>query len=405
MRTVKHLAFLLALGASATARAGGFLVYDVSAEASAKGSAVVASTDEPAAVWYNPAALSFVPGHRLSLGGSLIRSATSFEAAAGGTSDNVPATFALPHLFASFTISPRLSAGLGVYAVYGLGNEWKPDWIGRESSIRSALTTVSINPTLALRLSDQVSLGLGFDLLRGSVDMENALPEPVGGQVRIGGAGWGYGGNLGLLVRAVPDRLHVGLTYRSRIHLPLDGRVDFDPHPEFANSLPDQAGSSSATMPDILALGVLYKPIPSLEISLDLNLVLWGVYDETRIVLASGDEIAVEHDYHASGVLRAGVDWAAPVPGLHLRGGFIFDQTPAPAEHLDPSMPDSDQIDLTVGLGYAWRSLRADLAYQLLLYLPADSVTGEAGPEGTYRTTGHFLGLTVSATLDGPPRR
>jgi len=68
------IAALLALAgatlpAARPARAGGFLVYDVSGAATGQGSAVIAAPTEPAAVWYNPAGLSFLPGWRVSLGG------------------------------------------------------------------------------------------------------------------------------------------------------------------------------------------------------------------------------------------------------------------------------------------------------------------------------------------------
>ena len=65
------------------ARAAGYLIYDLSGEALGKASAVVASTREPAAVWFNPAALTEM-GHGVSLGGVGVFARSRFEPEAGG---------------------------------------------------------------------------------------------------------------------------------------------------------------------------------------------------------------------------------------------------------------------------------------------------------------------------------
>lgn len=388
------------LGGPGSARAGGFLVYDVSAAATGQGSAVVAGTDEPAAVWYNPAALAYLPGYRASLGGVIVTATSRFSPEGGGDSVSTESqVHFLPHAFVTVGITDWLAAGFGALSAFGLGNRWPDDWIGRDSSIESEIATVTLNPTLAFRIHDLVSVGVGFDVVRGAVDLTNGLPEPVGGQVHIGGEGWGYGANVGVLVRPIPETLHVGLTWRSRVALPFEGRVDFDPRPEFARDLVDQGGDSDVTLPDIFALGVMGRPLPALSLSADVNLVLWDTYDETVLRLDDGEEIILEHHYDPSWVVRVGADWETPLPGLHVRGGLIWDQSPAPPEYLDPSLPDSDQIDVCVGLGYHWAWLAADVAYQLIAFLPVEATTGVVGPEGTYRTLGHFVAITLGVAF------
>ena len=39
-----------------------------------------------------------------------------------------------------------------------------------------------------------------------------------------------------------------------------------------------------------------------------------------------------------------------------------------------------------------------DLGYLLVIFLPADSTTGQEGPVGTYRTVAHLIGLTLGVT-------
>ena len=104
----------------------------------------------------------------------------------------------------------------------------------------------------------------------------------------------------------------------------------------------------------------------------------------------------MEHGWTDALVLRLGLDWATPAPGLNVRLGLIYDKTPVPDDKLEPSTPDADQIDACVGLGYSKAWFQGDLGYQFIAFLPHEAKTGKLGPEGTYSTLGHFLALTLT---------
>src|SRR5881394_2456090 len=83
---VLSLAFTLGAAAWGTrpCRAGGFLIYDLSGEAIGRASAVSAATNEPAAIWFNPAALPYMPGVGASAGGVFITARSRFTPNNGG---------------------------------------------------------------------------------------------------------------------------------------------------------------------------------------------------------------------------------------------------------------------------------------------------------------------------------
>jgi long-chain fatty acid transport protein len=191
------------------------------------------------------------------------------------------------------------------------------------------------------------------------------------------------------------------VTYRSRVKLPLEGRADFTVPPEYVRDLPDQAARTEVTLPDIIGVGLLWRPIPSVDLTLDGQVVLWNVYDETVVSLqAQPSPVVSRHDYKVSGTVRLGAEWRPPVEGLAVRAGFIWDQSPAPSGVVDPSLPDAEQLDGTVGIGYRWRWIQADLGYQLAGFLPKEDTSGTIGPRGTYSTMGHFLVATLTFRLD-----
>ena len=59
------------------------------------------------------------------------------------------------------------------------------------------------------------------------------------------------------------------------------------------------------------------------------------------------------------------------------------------------------RLDGTLGVGYARGMIKADLGYMLVYFLSATSVSGREGPEGTYHTLAHLLGLTLAVSWPG----
>jgi long-chain fatty acid transport protein len=396
-------ALALVLCAAGPVHAAGFLIYDLSGEALGKASAVTASTREPAAVWFNPAALAF-EGHGVALGAIGVNATSKFtpkdlgDGVVREKAETEPGRFVLPTFFAHARVHDNVAVGFGAYPAFGLSITWPGDWKdGRDYAIHAAITTLSLNPTVAIKLTDQVSFAVGASAVRGAVEFENGIPDPVGGTARIGGGTWGFAANAALLYRPLPDVLHLALTYRSRTKLDFKGRVDFDPGADFSRSLPDEAGTATIKLPDIISAGVMWRPVPNWTLTFDPNLVLWSTFDKLVIDFATAPDKVMQRNNHNAVTLRLGAEWATPTPGLALRTGFIFDQNPSPRDTLAPSLPDANRLDFALGVGYRHGWWKADLGYLLVYFLPSKSEGGTEGPQGTYRSVAQLLGLTVSA--------
>jgi long-chain fatty acid transport protein len=382
--------------------ASGFLIYDITGQAMARASAVSADVDEPAAIWFNPANLAFMKGVSASAGGVFITSKATFSPAGGGPdTDSNRGNFFLPTLFANARINDRVALGVGAYSAFDIGITWPSDWVGRESAIKASLQQLALNPTVAFQVNTHLAIGAGFDAVRAAVEFVNGLPSLIGGDVRVGAGTWGYGFNLAALYRIYPNRLHLALTYRSRVTLDFNGRANFRPaNPDFEPALPDQGGTASITLPDIITVGVMGRPVDNLALSFDANVVLWSTYDRVLLDFQTAPDRAIVPNGRDTFTLRWGADWTLPqsCPGLHLRGGLIYDRSAIPSTNLGPGLPDGNRIDVGLGVGYGIGHFRGDLGYLLVKFLPADSTTGQEGPIGTYTTVAHLIGLTLTAS-------
>jgi long-chain fatty acid transport protein len=384
-------------------RAAGFLIYDISGQAIARGSAVTADDEEPAAVWFNPANLAFLKGVSGSAGGVFLTDRTTFSPSGGGPDTSTDrGNFFLPAFFANGRITDRVAVGMGAFSTFGIGITWPNDWEGREAAIKASLQTLTLNPTVAVLVHRQIAVAAGFDAVRSVVDFTNGLPAIIGGDVRLAGGTWGYGFNVGALYKIYPGRLQVALTYRSRVKLDFnDGRANFNPaNPDFKPALPDQGGTASITLPDIITAGVMGRPRSDLALSFDANLTLWSTYDRVNINFQTAPARAIVPNGQNAFTLRAGADWTFPGrwPGLHLRGGLIYDAAAIPSSNLGPGLPDGNRIDVALGAGYGRGHFRGDLGYLLVIFLPADATGGTEGPIGTYNTIAHLIGLTLTAS-------
>jgi long-chain fatty acid transport protein len=400
-------ALLVAIAAPGLARASGFLLYEQSATALAKGAAMVASVRDPAASWFNPAALAFVPGAGVALNAAMVMPRTGFTPRLSGSEVESPSVArVIPSLFAHAPLGDRVQAGVAVLAPFGLAVSWPEGWVGAEESLSSALTVLAVNPSLTVRIDDRLSLAAGLSVLRATVSLALALPTPPAGTAALSGVAWGLGANVGLLFRLLPGQLHLGASYRSRARLPFHGDADFSPQmPGFEAILADQGVSAAVTVPDIVAFGVMARPLPQLELSAEVDWVRWSTFRELFIDFdrPGTPDRRIEHGSVNPLTGRFGVEWTWADAGLAARAGVVFDKSSSPAEALSATAPDADRVGLGTGLGWTFGRFSLDAAYFYAYFLPTEAQGPNAHPEGTYRSTAHVLALTLSVHAALPP--
>jgi long-chain fatty acid transport protein len=383
------------------ARASGFLLYEQSAPALGKGSAVVASTRDPSAAWFNPAAAAYLPAWGASVSTALVFPATRFAPDQAG-SDEVasrakPAV--VPSIFMHGAVSSRVQLSLAVLVPFGLVVRWPDGWVGAQQSLVTDLKVFTANPGVAVRLDERLSIAAGLSIARGLVTLAQGLPPVPGGRADLKGDAWGNfpfgvaGFNLGVLYRWRPDQLHLAATYRSRMRLDFTGDADFQTEsPGLDQIFSDQRAAATITLPDVLAAGVMWRPLPRLELSFELNWVLWSTFKELKIDFSS--PLTPDREIQRSSVDpltgRLGVEWQWPA--LAARAGVSYDQSASRKETLAPSAPDANRLSLGAGLGWQRRWFTADVAYLYAHLFPAES-TGM--PPGTYRSHAHIIAVTV----------
>jgi long-chain fatty acid transport protein len=205
---------------------------------------------------------------------------------------------------------PRWGIGL---CTIGLKTEQAVGW-ARHAQIRAH--TVDINPVLAVKLSDTISLAGGLDFQRGSAELTRAidfgticfaavgpgtctalgvLPQQRDGAVKIDGDGWGYGFNLGALFDLGPST-RLGITYRSKIKQDIDGNATYTipvlPGPLAAlgtsPATTNSGAHASVDLPESVDVGFYTELSPQWSLMGDAIWTHWSRFEELRIRFDNG---------------------------------------------------------------------------------------------------------------------
>lgn len=298
----------------------------------------------------------------------------------------------------------RVSIGLGVYTPFGSGLAWDENWKGRYVIQDISLQTIFIQPTVAYKVNDQISIGAGFVYGTGNIEVNRAVPlvntNGQDGQANLKGDAKGVGFNLGLHIKAT-DRVWFGLTYRSEVKMKVKrGFATFRVPTSMASNFPYTAFSSSLTLPQVATFGVGFKASNKLILTLDANFTGWSSYDslifdyETN-TSALADTRSPRH-YKNTVTLRAGANYkfSDKVSGML---GAAFDPTPVKNGYVSPELPDNNHIITAAGLTYRPKKRFTIMAvFEYVITPNRTSSLDEAGFSGTYQNNVINPGLGVS---------
>jgi long-chain fatty acid transport protein len=446
-RVLVGILFLACLS-PAIASAGAIRIFDQSASATAQGGAFAAQADDPSAIYFNPAGLTQLSGIQTSFGILLTGGHTTYTSPTGATArGDFDGSIAVPppiNLYFSanlkdlgFTALGNLSAGLGIVSPYGILYRYPDDAPFATAVTRQALPLIDIKPTLAYKLSDQLSIGVGADVYTfasfwgsgQSVTKFNSsggpgLPPP-GTRMEVNGGDTAAGFNVSLLYTPIRNGdgkplANVAFVYRSQATLHLDGNF-------LANGGLVADASTTLVLPQVFTGGISIWPVRDRshewKLELDVDLTGWKSVRNTDVHLSNGTTIPFAQNWRNSYTTMIGTEykWLRPekLPAweVALRGGYWHSQTPIPDSSFLPTVPDADQHAVSVGLGFLCkddgrflgllecgntegRALRPkaiglDLAYQAIFY-ETRTISGNLNPvaipgvvNGTYQTSFH----------------
>ena len=175
--------------------AGGYMIPHQTARGLGLSNAMTAGVNDASAVYYNPAALSEVPGDNFLMSGTYVNLQNSVENS-GRKSTNKHDDSFLASFFANYHIPGNdFILGIGTYAPFGLATTYDSDAFTRFAAVNTELETIYVTPALSWNPSNYFSFGAGLSFVHASGVFSRALcldpisfcTQPLGleGTVRI----------------------------------------------------------------------------------------------------------------------------------------------------------------------------------------------------------------------------
>lgn len=393
-----------------TARAEGFALSDFGARGTSLAGGMVARADDPSAVAWNPAGITQLPGTQMMAGVTFIQPSgtVNTEGSMGSHSTDVDThTWANPHLYLTHQFSDRLWGGVGLFSRFGLGNSYPNDWPGHLNLEYVSLKTVSLNPNLAFKVTDKLSLAVGIEFMYATMFMKKdadlgAMNPALAGmydQQKLSASGINPGFNLAAHY-TFNDQWAAGLTYRSRVRQRVHGHLEFDdknPVPGLVH-LPNADLHGTLNLPDVISLGVVWRPTQDLSLEAGAVYTVWSNYRSLNIHVKDpyGTSYSPKNwrdtwGFNVSAEYRA-LDW------LTLRGGYIYETSPMNEGTCDYMTPSDGRHRITAGVGFNWDRWTVDLAYAYLIIneLNYDKSSGEGVLKGrSHGGDSHIAALSV----------
>ncbi len=246
----------------ATTYAGALYFPEMSSvsESSYAGAGMVARAKDAGTIFSNPAGMTRFDESEIMTGAVGVFIDADFETGpnntADGRSDKIDHRVVPAGSFAYVRpLSDKLKVGLSAHNYFGLALNWDDGWVGRYSAVNVAVLAPQLQPTVAYKVNDWLSVGAGAALTLGylydKMRVKSIPPGGPDGKLRISDTDFAVQGNFGVMIKPW-EHTRIGIRYLTETDL------DFKDSPDISGvSLPDLDPLANITSPaDALKLGI-----------------------------------------------------------------------------------------------------------------------------------------------------
>lgn len=443
--TLKTLsALVLGLGAASIAHGAGFSLLEQNASGLGNAYAGSAAIGEDASAnYFNPASITLLPGMNVSAG--VVGIKPNFEFSDGGSTG--PTTFGgqplgplggrptgnggdggnagawgvVPNAHFTWEVNPRVWLGLSVGAPFGLMTDYEKGWAGRYHSEKFSIESINVNPSIAFKATDTLSIGVGLNWMQLDADYRKAqyavVTHPLAGligtgdmEARVKAKGDGWGWNAGLLWQATPDT-RFGLSYRSKVRIDADGTTKVSNRSLNAAAaggltamgvIGTHNAEASIELPDSAIFSVVHQLNERWTLLGDVAWTGWSSIPELKIKNTGIPDAELDLRFKDAWRVSLGANYRYS-DSWTFKGGVAWDQSPVQSDAYRPSaLPDNDRYWVSLGAQYRFnKNTKVDVGYAHL-FVKNTSVNNHSAEatagvlKGDYKSSADIIGVQFS---------
>lgn len=396
-QTVLFLVCLLlgVMSYSPLAYAGGIALYEVGPSQTGLASAgYAAKADDASTLFTNPAGMTRLKKSEF-LGGiqplyTDFKFSPDSRTTTTGSDGDTQHWLPTGSMYYVHNVSPELKVGVGVLGYFGLGLDYGDNWVGRYYVKSATLQGLTIQPTIAYKVNDQISLGVGLNAMYGMLEQKTAInnayfhPGMSDGQLKVDDTTWGYGANIGILYE-VNRGTRLGINYLSEVELDFSARPEFSGiGPLLSNLVANRNSSLDLKMkvPQMIMFSFFHEINDRWAIMGNVGWQEWSRFGKVDVDLNSTNSdrsLTTDLHYRDTWHFALGAQYQVSKPML-LMFGAAYDGSAVKSADMTVSLPMGETYRFGVGTMYQWNTnLSLGLSYELA-WLNTLKVYQQRGP-------------------------
>jgi len=386
----------------------------------------IAHIDDPSATTQNPANLTGLTSTEIQFSPSVIYMGVEFASTNSQTAKTENPWKALANGYLVVPLQEEdITLALGLTSPFGLSVDWDDDGssafapggvLRYTAPHYSELMTANFNPTVAFKLSEHFSLGIGVDVMWSRLTLKQFYPwalflgsggaEPDG-TLKGEGDGVGVGGNLGLTWKI--NEMHtVAVTYRSQMNVNYSGDATINnitPTATLVGITSQSDFDTEIAYPSMVAVGYGIQITDTIRLEADAEWIQFSRFKSLNVDLGNNNILlppanrSIPENWKDTFTAGIGGDWKFAENWV-VRASYQFYQSPVPDSTFSPAIPDANQNVITIGFGYYGKHSSFEVAYGADFYdqrvIPNSY---NSAFNGTYDITVHLMSFAYRYTF------
>jgi len=238
------------------------------------------------------------------------------------------------------SLSDDLKVGVSLMVHYGNSIDYADDWAGANVAKSASIETIQVQPSVAYRVTDSLSLGAGINANYIKAEQElTVMGQDLGLDADDVAYGWTAGATWDL-----NQSNRLGLVYRSEVNADLEGDDSLNGTSDYASLNWDN--------PATVMLSGYHQVSDNSAFVWDVGRVLYSSFETTTIYSELlGMELDI--DRHWQDANRYAVGWEYALNSdWTLKTGFSLDDSPVDDQYRSADMPLDEIKRYTVGALY-----------------------------------------------------
>jgi long-chain fatty acid transport protein len=286
----------------------------------------------------------------------------------------------IPASYGSYQVNDNVWLGVSINTPYGLVTQNPYNWAGQLFGRTSKVMSINATPTLAYRVSDQLSVAAGVQVMKFKVRLTGATGVTTNAaSATLEGDDVAFGYTLGATYKPSAGT-EIGIGYRSQVKPKLEGTLTTSSAVDIRSDL---------TLPDQVTVGLRQTITNDFTLLAGFEWTHWSKFTSFPVYTTSGVQATtLTFDYRNGWYASLGGEYKLN-PAWTLRAGLGFEHAPINDTNRSVRLPDSNRTWTSIGATYAIDdSISLDASYAHLF-----------AKNGTITSTSS--GLTLNATTKG----